>query len=233
MEQLPDKKTISYKALMARIILNIMLISILIFLSAGTLNYWQGWLVVGFYLVFTVITSKKFIKRKELVQERIKPGPGIKWWDKIIFRIFVPLTTITMFFSALDCGRFYFSPELPIFVYVISFISMVASYCFITWAMFTNNFFSSRVRIQSDRGQYVVQRGPYKYVRHPGYLGVVFWMPSTAITLGSLWGLIPAGLAVFTIIIRTYLEDKTLQKELPGYSEYAQKVRYRLIPMIW
>jgi protein-S-isoprenylcysteine O-methyltransferase Ste14 len=110
---------------------------------------------------------------------------------------------------------------------------MFASYGFIMWAMFTNNFFSSKVRIQSDRGQYVVQQGPYKFVRHPGYLGVLFWMPSTALTMGSLWGLIPAALAVLTIIIRTYLEDKTLQKELPGYIEYTQKVRYRLIPGIW
>jgi protein-S-isoprenylcysteine O-methyltransferase Ste14 len=110
---------------------------------------------------------------------------------------------------------------------------MMFSYFFILWAMWTNNFFSSRVRIQTDRGQYVVQEGPYSFVRHPGYLGVLFWQPSIPLSLGSLWGLIPACLAVISIIIRTYLEDRMLQKELPGYSDYTRKVRYRLIRGIW
>jgi protein-S-isoprenylcysteine O-methyltransferase Ste14 len=99
--------------------------------------------------------------------------------------------------------------------------------------MWTNNFFSRVVRIQTDRGHYVVQDGPYRFVRHPGYLAGCFSLLSMPLALGSLWGLIPATLAVLLIIIRTYLEDATLQNELTGYHQYAKKVKYRLLPGIW
>jgi protein-S-isoprenylcysteine O-methyltransferase Ste14 len=233
MGDLQNKNTMSAGQLWFRSIVALLVMIVLIFVSAGTLRYWQGWIVTGFYIAISIFALKGFSDKKDLLQERIKPGPGVKWWDKIIFRIFVPLTTITMIFSAMDCGRFHFSPKLPTIVYVISFVVMVGSYSFIMWAMRVNNFFSSRVRIQSDRGQYVVSEGPYKFVRHPGYLGVLFWQPSMALMMGSVWGLVPAGLAVLTIVVRTYLEDKMLQKELPGYSEYAQKVRYRLVWGVW
>jgi protein-S-isoprenylcysteine O-methyltransferase Ste14 len=99
--------------------------------------------------------------------------------------------------------------------------------------MYINKFFSSVVRIQKDRGHKVIQDGPYKYVRHPGYVGIFFLAPAVPLILGSIWGLIPSGLFIIAIIIRTYLEDKTLHKELEGYKEYAKKVKYRLIPGIW
>jgi protein-S-isoprenylcysteine O-methyltransferase Ste14 len=233
MDELNNKRQISRAGIWARSMATFLVVIILIFASAGTLKYWQGWVFVSFYNLFTLLTIGQFGKRKDLIQERIKPGPGVKWWDKIIFNIYVPLNTIIIVISSLDNGRFHWSSPFPAWVYVISYIIMLLSYSFIMWAMFTNNFFSSRVRIQTDRGQYVVQEGPYRFVRHPGYFGVLFWQPSIPFCLGSIWGLIPAGLAVLTIVIRTYLEDKTLQKELPGYIEYTQKVRYRLIPGIW
>ena len=89
------------------------------------------------------------------------------------------------------------------------------------------------MRIQHDRGHEVIQTGPYKYVRHPGYIGGILMAISTALVLGSLWALIPAGIVAILLIIRTYLEDITLQKELPGYAEYAKNVRYRLLPLVW
>jgi protein-S-isoprenylcysteine O-methyltransferase Ste14 len=110
---------------------------------------------------------------------------------------------------------------------------MFFSYSFILWAMWTNRFFSSHVRIQTDRGHYVVTDGPYRFVRHPGYAGAIVWVPATALLLGSLYALIPAAITIVLIIIRTYLEDVTLQKELPGYADYARKTRFRLVPRIW
>ena len=101
------------------------------------------------------------------------------------------------------------------------------------WAVRVNRFFSSVVRIQSDRGHAVVMDGPYRWVRHPGYVAGIMLGPGLALAFGSLWALIPAGLMVLVLILRTWLEDRTLQRELPGYIEYAEEVPYRLAPGIW
>jgi protein-S-isoprenylcysteine O-methyltransferase Ste14 len=208
-------------------------ISASIYAIAGKLAYWQGWLFCGILLILLVITSVKFIDRKDLLRERLKPGPGVKWWDRIFF-IFHIIFVIAIFdVSVYDGGRFHWSPQLPGIVYIAAYIIMLSSYSFIIWAMLTNNFFSRQVRIQTDRGQYVVQDGPYDFVRHPGYLGMILTVLSVPLVLGSLWGLIPAGLDVIAFIIRTYLEDRMLQKELASYSDYAKKVRYRIMRGIW
>lgn len=225
--------SISTRSLLIKTLLTFGVTAAVIFASAGRLTYWQGWLFVGFYTIFAVLTAGRYVRRKALVSERLNPGPGVKWWDRIIFRIFASLCLVIIVLSSFDAGRFGWSPKLPAAVYIISNAVMYISYSFIIWAMFTNDFFSSRVRIQTDRGQYVVQSGPYSFVRHPGYLGVMFWLPSLAVVLGSLWALIPAGLAMITMLIRTYLEDQMLKKELTGYVEYSQKVRYRLLPGVW
>lgn len=228
-----QNKTIPVHSIVFRSLLTFAATIAVIFVSAGRISYWQGWVFSSFYFVFAAVTAGQCVRRKSLVNERLNPGPGVKKWDGIIFRIFALLSFVIIVLSSLDAGRFSWSPKFSAVVYVIGNAMMYISYSFIIWAMFTNNFFSSRVRIQIDRGQYVVQNGPYSFVRHPGYLGVLFWLPSLAIVLGSLWGLIPAGLAMAAIIIRTYLEDKMLQNELPGYAEYSQKVRYRLLPGVW
>ena len=113
------------------------------------------------------------------------------------------------------------------------FVLILLGYSIVYWAMWTNDFFSSRVRIQTDRGQYVVTNGPYRFVRHPGYVGAIIFLPASALLLGSIYALIPVAIDIFLLIIRTYLEDLTLQKELPGYTDYVKKVRFRLIPCIW
>jgi protein-S-isoprenylcysteine O-methyltransferase Ste14 len=99
--------------------------------------------------------------------------------------------------------------------------------------MAANAYFSMVVRIQEDRGHAVVTDGPYRFVRHPGYLGSILFALATPLVLGSLWAFVPCGLGAVLFIVRTALEDKTLQKELPGYREYAERVRYRLLPGIW
>jgi len=118
-------------------------------------------------------------------------------------------------------------------VYVAAYIVLAVACAFSLWAMWTNRFFSSVVRIQTDRGHHVVQGGPYRLIRHPGYVGAILSVLSTAVVLGSLWSLIPAGLTTVLVSVRTALEDATLQRELPGYAEYASKVRYRLLPGVW
>jgi protein-S-isoprenylcysteine O-methyltransferase Ste14 len=99
--------------------------------------------------------------------------------------------------------------------------------------MLTNAFFSCTVRIQEERGHVVVSEGPYRYVRHPGYVGFIVSGLVTPIVLDSLWALVPAALAASLLVFRTSLEDSTLRKELSGYDEYAGRVRYRLLPGVW
>ena len=97
----------------------------------------------------------------------------------------------------------------------------------------SNRFFSTMVRIQADRGQTVATAGPYRYVRHPGYVGYSVSFFGMALALGSLWALVPAVLMACLLVVRTALEDRTLQDELAGYTDYARQVRYRLLPGIW
>jgi len=103
----------------------------------------------------------------------------------------------------------------------------------LVWAMAANKFFSATVRIQEERGHTVATGGPYRYVRHPGYVGWLMLTLATPVVLGSRWALVPAGITVILTILRTALEDRTLHSELEGYREYAERVRYRLLPGIW
>ncbi|MHC4573972.1 MAG: methyltransferase family protein, partial [Planctomycetota bacterium] len=135
--------------------------------------------------------------------------------------------------ACLDGGRFRWTGELPAAFYLVSYGVLALSYAGAFWAMWANKFFSRVVRIQTERGHYVVQDGPYRFVRHPGYLAGSFTLPGMALVLGSVWALIPAGLCIILLIVRTYLEDATLKKELPGYADYAKKVRFRLLPGLW
>ena len=227
------KKKFSSRKMMIRSFISIIAIGAAIFALAGRLDYWQGWLFFSIFLIFMIAASVFFVKKPDLIQERIRPGPGVKWWDKIIFVLYVPMTFLVTLLAALDAGRFHWSPQLPIVLYPVMFVLILTSYCIIYWAMWTNDFFSSRVRIQTDRGHYVVTEGPYRYVRHPGYVGMIIFTPASAVLLGSIYTLIPAAITIILLIIRTYLEDVTLQKELPGYTDYVKKVRFRLIPCIW
>jgi protein-S-isoprenylcysteine O-methyltransferase Ste14 len=118
-------------------------------------------------------------------------------------------------------------------VQIAALLALISGYLLAVWAMLANRFFSAYVRIQGDRGQSVVTDGPYRGVRHPAYAGGLISNLALPIMLGSLWALIPALLGAISMIVRTALEDRTLQAELPGYAEYARKTRYRLLPGVW
>jgi protein-S-isoprenylcysteine O-methyltransferase Ste14 len=139
---------------------------------------------------------------------------------------------ITWIVAGLDV-RFGWSPQISLALQLVALAIVAAGYFLGTWAMVANKFFSAVVRIQKERDHTVVTDGPYRLVRHPAYTGGVLAYLATPIMLGSLWALIPAGLTVVVLIIRTALEDKTLREELPGYDEYAQQTRHRLLPAIW
>lgn len=208
----------------------------LLFFPAGRWDYWQGWGLIGSYagmFIVYILLSLRYPKLIDLAKERMKPGGKTRGWDKIGIVLFILAYLAIFVVCSLDAGRYGWTRPLPVKHYVFSWVLFIVSMGFVFWAMLINNFFSSVVRIQTDRGHHVIQEGPYRYVRHPGYVGFIVNIMMTALVLGSFWGLIPAGILAVLIIIRTYLEDKILQKELPGYIEYTQKVKYRLLPGVW
>ena len=215
----------------SRVISGVLLMFAILFISAGRWNYWYGW--VYFLLWIYVELFTWLIIPSELVQERIKPGPGTKKWDYVFHAFFLPLTYIIPLIAALDGGRHHWTGGFPIWVNVVAFVFVLLGYSLTILSLWKNRFFSTIVRIQKERGHYVIDKGPYAFIRHPGYAGLIVSSFGIAIALNSLWALIPTGLYTIAFIIRTYLEDVTLQKELSGYVDYAARVRYRLIPRIW
>jgi len=213
--------------------LGLVLVVAIVFLPAGTLDYWQGWAFVGVTFLSVMITMALFVGKTDLVQERMRPGPGTKWWDKVFYAFYVPAFFAVVVVAGLDVGRFGWTGALPAFVYAVGYAVYIASLFLNSWCMWVNRFFSSTVRIQTDRGHEVVQEGPYRFVRHPGYVAGILMAKGIALVLGSLWAVVPALIVVVLLLVRTYLEDVTLQRELPGYAEYARKVRYRLVPGVW
>jgi len=134
--------------------------------------------------------------------------------------------------AGLDVGRFLWS-SLDIYFAVVGLVLFIVNTVLINWAMLANPYFEPTVRIQKDRGHRVISSGPYKIVRHPGYLAGILYTLSIPLIIGSLYTFIPVGIYVLLIVVRTLLEDRTLQRELNGYSEYSKKVKYRLLPWLW
>ncbi len=204
----------------------------IIFISAGSLSYWQGWTYVIIGLVMSVMNYTVFKIDPGLESERSKPGEGAKSWDKLILGLSL-LTTIVMYIVAgLDSGRFHWSPEFNMSAYLPGIILTIAGQLLFLVAQKQNKFFSSTVRIQTDREHTVCESGLYKVVRHPAYLGSIIQVIGFPLLFGSLWSIIPVFISIVLLLTRTQLEDKTLKNELKGYKEYAKKTRYKLIPYI-
>lgn len=204
-----------------------------IFVSAGSLIYWQGWVYVTIGIVMLIMSLTTFKIDSELQKERNKPGEGAKAWDKLILGLTFLATIIMYIVAGLDSGRFHWSPGFHWSIYMIGIVFTITGQLLFLIAQKQNKYFSSTVRIQTDRGHSVCENGLYKIVRHPAYLGSTIQVIGFPLLFGSFWSIIPVGLSLAFLLIRTYLEDKTLTNELSGYIEYTGKTRYRLIPYIW
>jgi len=207
--------------------------AIALFASVWNWNWWNAWAYLGLYLVYLALNAVILLgKHKELVEERSQVGEGAKGWDKVIGGISAFGGLLILILAGLD-ERFGWAGSIPLWVQVAAFVLLGLSYPLFTWAMVSNKFFSTIVRIQKDRGHTVQTSGPYRFVRHPGYASLLVSYITIPIALGSLWACIPMVMLVINLFIRTALEDGTLQNELDGYKEYAGRVRYRLIPGLW
>ena len=211
----------------------LVLFLVLIFGLAGRLDYWQAWIFAGVNLLLILTIVFIFTDLPGLVQDRMKMGQNTKWWDKIFWMIYGPMNLVIVILACLDAGRYFWTGSLPVYVYLTGYLIYISANFIHLWAIRSNPFYSSTVRIQEEKGQIAVQDGPYRFIRHPGYVGVGLMIASLGVVLGSLYVLLPAGFVWILLLIRTYLEDETLKKELPGYTDYCGKVHYRLIPGIW
>jgi protein-S-isoprenylcysteine O-methyltransferase Ste14 len=204
-----------------------------IFIAAGRLIYWQGLVYAALGLFMGVLNYTVLRIDHDLEKERAKPGHNTMKWDKVIL-ILSFLATIAMYLIAgFDSGRYHWSPEFHWSLYGTGILLTGTGQLLFLIAQKQNRFFSSTVRIQTERGHTVCDTGLYKTVRHPAYLGSVIQALGFPLIFGSVFSWIPVILSLALIIIRTSLEDKTLKNELPGYREYASKTRFRLLPYIW
>lgn len=200
-------------------------------------TWWQAW-VYAFLIFVPSVLSRILAARinPAIIQERAKAfaATTTKSWDKPIvglLTIYLPL--LMCIIAGLD-KRFGWSPAIPLVWQIIAILLIALGYGVLgTWAMVANTYFSSHVRIQKDRGQKVIENGPYRFVRHPGYLGGLCAFLPAPILLQSYWALTIAVVYIVVLVYRTAREDKTLQDELPGYKEYSQKTRFRLLPGVW
>lgn len=207
---------------------------IILLIAAGRIDWSNGWLFFALVLGYEVTYVCLFLRvNPGLVNERGKILPkGRKRFDLVFAALYLPLYFSILIISAIDAGRYGWT-NMPVGVVFIGVTMFILASIFSFWAMYANTFFNCMISIQEDRKQEVVVKGPYRIVRHPGYIAGIFSTLASPLVLGSWWGLIPSSVLISTIVIRTALEDRTLQGEMPGYKEYALLTRYRLIPFLW
>ena len=202
--------------------------------AAGRLDWWRGWAYLG--LLCVVLGAAGFYvwrRDPELIRRRSRPGKGTPTWDMVVLGLFGAGYVGSVVVAALDAGRFGWSVP-PALAWPVGAFMHVVGTAIYTWAMAVNTHFEKTVRIQHDRDHRVIDSGPYRLLRHPGYAGAALSFPLAApLLLGSWWAFLPALLSVSALVVRTALEDRFLRRQLAGYEEYAARVRFRLIPGLW
>lgn len=209
-------------------------VAVVLMLSADRWDWAMGWLYVAIFLLFDVATAIVVIPRNPaLLIERSRRQEGVKAWDKAIMPLAAGLLPLLSWIVAGLDERLGWRPEVGVGLQAAAIVVTVIGHGIIVWAMGANAYFSPVMRIQSERGHQVQTGGPYRWVRHPGYVGAILFTVAVPLMLGSWWGAIPGAAGGVLYVVRTALEDRTLQEELAGYREYAQRVKYRLVPGVW
>jgi protein-S-isoprenylcysteine O-methyltransferase Ste14 len=214
--------------LVRRLARRVLFLALFVWLAVtiGLVRFW----ILGAILIAFVVYTTSAVDRT-LMKERFRPaGPTADRGLLIVIRLSAAAQLIV---SLLDIGRFHWSDTVPASLRAAGMIAVAVSLALLSRAMTTNRFFSSAIRVQSDRGHQVVRDGPYAIVRHPGYLGMIVFVPAEALALGSWYGLLLALIYSATIARRVSVEDGYLRGRLDGYVEYANDVRYRLVPGVW
>ncbi len=204
-----------------------------LFWAAGTLDWWPAWAIVIVTIGWTVGTAIVILRlNPTLLAERLGPRKGAKAWDTAILGMLGIFQLARYIIAGLD-HRYGWTGGFPAAAQIAGLILCALGYGGMVWATASTAFFSQIVRIQSERGHTVATGGPYRYVRHPGYAGAILYEIGAPVLLGSWPALLVSAIDILVLVLRTALEDRTLQKELNGYADFAQKVRYRLAPGVW
>lgn len=206
--------------------------AVLLFVPAGRVDWVRGWVYAGLVTLHVSVNWVCLARwNPELIARRLRYGKGTKTWDKVWTALASPLLLAVYVLAGLEVRAG--AEPLGFEAWLLGLALFVPGGALFSWSMVVNPFFEKTVRIQKERGHRVVDTGPYAYVRHPGYVGFSAWTLAAPLLLGSAWALVPAALSVAGLVLRTALEDRTLQEELGGYREYAARVRYRLLPGVW
>ena len=201
--------------------------------AAGHPDWFWAWIYIGVYLIGTLVNSLLLLRRSpETIVERGKAAEMVTWdrwvgglWGSTYF-LALPMV------AGLD-QRLGWSGDLPLAIHLAGLGCFIAGFALFGWALVENAFFATVARLQRDRGQRVCSSGPYRLVRHPGYLGALLQCLAVPLVLGSLWALLPGFAAAALMVLRTFLEDRMLSRDLEGYRSYLKRVTYRLLPGIW
>jgi protein-S-isoprenylcysteine O-methyltransferase Ste14 len=215
-----------------QVLSTLLLAVIFFFIAAGRITYLWGWVYLAVSLLALIVGAWYILNRNpQAINERGRPAEAQKAWDKMIMSVYIVFFVSVYIISGLD-ARFSWS-SVPIWLHLVGVLFTFASSALTYAAMAHNKFLSMYVQVAQERGHRVATSGPYRYVRHPMYVSLVVSWPALALLLGSYWALIPGLVASGLIVVRTALEDRTLQAELPGYADYSRQVRYRLLPGVW
>jgi protein-S-isoprenylcysteine O-methyltransferase Ste14 len=226
-----DTKPIARYAI--RETMGIVVMGVALFWSAGQIDWWLAWASIAVMLAWITATAIViFHFNPDLLAERLGSRKGAKHWDIAIMSI-LGLTQLVRYIVAGLDQRYSWTGGFPLAAQIAALIMCAVGYALVVWATASNTFFSQIVRIQSERGHAVATGGPYHYVRHPAYLGAILYELAVPVLLASWWAFIASGLGAILLILRTALEDRTLQAELTEYIDYARQVRHRLLPGIW
>lgn len=217
----------------AQVTVYLVVYAALFFGISGRIDIPQAWAFFGCYFVYTLVIAL-VIRNPALFQERSRGMQSVTHtWDRVILTVNA-LGMVGMYIvAALDIGRFGWGPTPRLSLIIAGFCLFYAGGAILAWTMRTNTFFSTVVRIQEERGHRVITTGPYRIVRHPGYVGMLLMIAATPLALGSYWAFISAVIAGGAMVVRTAKEDALLHRELEGYTEFAQRTRSRLIPGVW
>jgi protein-S-isoprenylcysteine O-methyltransferase Ste14 len=205
----------------------------LLFLPAGSIGWRAGWLFAAVVILAFGISALVLARVNPIIfRARSRFQPGTKRWDKVLLSVILPAMVAIIPIAALDAGRFHWS-VVPPWGVALGYAALLAGIAITAWAQAVNPFFEPGVRVQTERHQHVIDTGPYRFVRHPGYISALLMFFGMAFALGSFWAIAPAALAAALLVLRTSWEDRLLRAELRGYADYARRVRWRLIPYVW
>jgi protein-S-isoprenylcysteine O-methyltransferase Ste14 len=222
-----------WRSTIGRVAVTLITLAVLLFVPAGRMTWTRGWL---FLLAFTLLMFGAIVYFRRVNPQmfaiRSRVHPEIKRWDKVVIGLlFLAMFAIPLV-AGVDDGRFHWSSMSWLLV-GLGYLLLITGWIGVAWAETVNPFFEPGVRIQTERGHHVIDTGPYAIVRHPGYVAASVMFAGFALSLGSWWALIPAGVGSLVLVLRTVWEDRMLHVELPGYATYAARVRFRLIPGVW